>query len=611
MGNRKKTRVGSFLFERKGKYKPDNRTVAGLRRLEKIDFLGNFHIVQKPSKTNMILIRPGDLVVSGINVSKGAIGIYNGREDITATIHYSSYTFDTKRINVGYFKRFLKSPEFVRLLQAQVKGGIKTEIKPKHILPLAINLPELAEQKEILSHLRSVEAQDQELKSELIHQQTLLKKLRQQILQEAIKGNLTQNSPPLEGCPKGGVVSPPLEGCPKGGVVSPTLEGCQQESVKRHTQNYFSLPFNPNLKQRAKELRKAGNLSEVLLWQQIKNRQFKGLDFDRQKIIGNYIVDFYCANFQIVIEIDGSSHADKQDYDCKRDAYLQGLGLGVIRISDTDIKKNLAGVMQWLSGHGVFQPPRQTSSATPPKEGNFEGVGELLARIRAEKERLIKDGKIKPQKPLPPISEEEKPFVLPEGWVWCRLGDISNYGKSLKIEPKDIKNNTWILELEDIEKTSSKLLRKIKFIERKSKSTKTIFMKDDVLYGKLRPYLDKVIVADQSGVCTTEIVPISLTNSLNPWFIKYSLKTEEFLSYVNYQVSGMRMPRLKTESGRKALIPLPPLPEQKAIVAKVDKLLALCDQLQTRLRQNKIHAEQLMPAVLKQAFLPRPACQAD
>ena len=97
----------------------------------------------------------------------------------------------------------------------------------------------------------------------------------------------------------------------------------------RKTNLYMSLPYNPSLKQRAKELRRAGNLSEVLLWNQIKNKQFFGLDFDRQKIIGNYIVDFYCAEKSVVLEVDGSSHDDKADYDAKRDAFLGSLNLAV------------------------------------------------------------------------------------------------------------------------------------------------------------------------------------------------------------------------------------------------------------------------------------------
>ena len=123
----------------------------------------------------------------------------------------------------------------------------------------------------------------------------------------------------------------------------------------RNSKNYHLLPFNPKLKERARQLRRAGNLSEVLLWNQIKGNQLQGLDFDRQKIIGNYIVDFYCAQHQLVIEIDGNSHDDKQNYDAVRDAYLMGLGLVVIHISDNDVKNNLAGVMMMLSNHSVLK----------------------------------------------------------------------------------------------------------------------------------------------------------------------------------------------------------------------------------------------------------------
>ena len=187
------TQIGQFLFEREGKFKPDALELDGLKRIDKIDFSGNFHIAQKPSNTNMILIKPGDLVISGINVAKGALAIYQGHEDVTATIHYSSYTFDETQIEVEYFKRFLKSPEFVRLLKEQVKGGIKTEIKPKHLLALEIPLPSLKEQKSIVAHFLRFELEQGELNFEITHQKNLLNKLRRQILQESIEGKLTES----------------------------------------------------------------------------------------------------------------------------------------------------------------------------------------------------------------------------------------------------------------------------------------------------------------------------------------------------------------------------------------------------------------------------------
>ncbi len=135
----------------------------------------------------------------------------------------------------------------------------------------------------------------------------------------------------------------------------------------RKTNNYYALPFNPKLKDRARALRKAGNLAEVLLWNQIKGNQLLGLDFDRQKIIGHYIVDFYCAQQRVVIEVDGNSHDNKQEYDAQRDAYLMGLGLFVIHISDNDVKSNLNNIMKMLLNHVALtnSPPLEGWQAKP------------------------------------------------------------------------------------------------------------------------------------------------------------------------------------------------------------------------------------------------------
>ncbi len=124
---------------------------------------------------------------------------------------------------------------------------------------------------------------------------------------------------------------------------------------KRNSKNYFKLPYNPKLKERARKLRKAGNLAEILFWNQVKRKQFKGYDFDRQKIIGNYIVDFYCSNCDVVVEIDGSSHDNKQEYDAKRDVYLESLGLKVIHIPVQEVFNNLDNTMKWLQEHPAFE----------------------------------------------------------------------------------------------------------------------------------------------------------------------------------------------------------------------------------------------------------------
>ena len=114
-----------------------------------------------------------------------------------------------------------------------------------------------------------------------------------------------------------------------------------------------NLPYNPKLKERAKALRYAENLPEVLFWMQINKKRFHGLDFDRQRVIGNYIVDFYIKQLGLIIEIDGSSHDFDGDYDERREKYLISLGLKVYRITVSDILKHMGFVLVGLENYIV------------------------------------------------------------------------------------------------------------------------------------------------------------------------------------------------------------------------------------------------------------------
>ena len=191
MSEWKKVKIGDFLTEREGRYKPDDSKISKYKRLDKIDFSGTIHISDKPTKTDMIIVHPGDLVISGINVAKGAVAVYQGDEPVCATIHYSSYTFDSSKVDLDYFKYFVKSPAFIAALQKQVKGGIKTEIKPKHLLPLEISIPDLQTQQEIVKKISLQLQKAEQLTLEIESQKNYIKLLRQNILQEAIEGKRT------------------------------------------------------------------------------------------------------------------------------------------------------------------------------------------------------------------------------------------------------------------------------------------------------------------------------------------------------------------------------------------------------------------------------------
>jgi very-short-patch-repair endonuclease len=109
--------------------------------------------------------------------------------------------------------------------------------------------------------------------------------------------------------------------------------------------------YNKQLKNRARINRRAGFLSEVLLWAELKNCKL-GTRFIRQKPIGNYIADFYCREHKLVIEIDGQSHNNRYEYDKQRDDYMKKLGLRIIRISDKEVKQDMANVLMWIK-HNV------------------------------------------------------------------------------------------------------------------------------------------------------------------------------------------------------------------------------------------------------------------
>lgn len=213
-----------------------------------------------------------------------------------------------------------------------------------------------------------------------------------------------------------------------------------------------------------------------------------------------------------------------------------------------------------------------------PQDPNDEPASILLNEIERCKGILIQTKTIKKDKPLISLLESQTPFMLPNSWLWVRLGQITNFGSTEKLS--SIPDDAWVLDLEDIEKDTSKLLGKFRFAERRALSDKNAFKAGDVLYGKLRPYLNKVIVADEDGVCTTEILPIRCFGPFVPDYFKFALKSPCFLNYVNERSYGMKMPRLGTDDGRNAPFPLPPLAEQYRIVAKLDELMALCDQLE-------------------------------
>ena len=238
------------------------------------------------------------------------------------------------------------------------------------------------------------------------------------------------------------------------------------------------------------------------------------------------------------------------------------------------------------------------------EEGTAE---ELFTRIQQEKQRLIAEKKIKKEKPLPEITEDEKPFDIPESWKWVRFGDISTYNhRKEKISANEITEDMWSLDLEDIEKESGKIINICKASERKISGDKVRFYKGQILYSKLRPYLKKILVAPDDGICSSEMVPFNLYGNVDSQYAVYFLKSPHVDFIINSVTYGVKMPRVGTDTMIELPFPLPPLAEQKRIVAKIEELLPYIDRYEqawSKLEQfNSRFPEDMKKSLLQYAI---------
>lgn len=441
-----KVKIESFLIHRDLRFKPNDPKIKGLKRIEKIDFSGNITLSEKKSNTDMILIKSGDLVISGINVSKGAMSVYQEDEDVTATIHYSSYSYDKEKIDVEFLKYFLKSPEFIQALKEQVPGGIKTEIKPKHILPLEVIIPkDVSEQRDIVNKLKLKNNKIQLINNYQINQLELLKNLRQQILQDAVQGKLVQQDP------------------------------------------------------------------------------------------------------------------------------------------------------------------------------NDEPASVLLEKIKAEKEQLIKEGKIKKSKPLPEIKEDEIPFDIPENWVWCRWIDLlahDNY--SMKRGPfgSTLKKNIFVKSgvrvfeqynpINDDPYWVRYFITKEKFKELeafKAKSGDLLISCSGATLGRIT----EIPIDADEGIINQALLKLTLnTNLITNLYFKMLFRSLYMQKLIFGMAWGTAIPNMiGVNELKKLLIPLPPIEEQKRIIIKLNQLLEIHSKLTKTIEKNQKYSKDLLQIALKEALEPK------
>lgn len=230
-----------------------------------------------------------------------------------------------------------------------------------------------------------------------------------------------------------------------------------------------------------------------------------------------------------------------------------------------------------------------------------EPAAELLKRIAAEKAQLVKEGKLRRSDPLPKISAEEIPYELPDGWEWVRIPDIiHNWGQkkpdkefsyidvsSIDNENGVIKDNLQIIEANNAPSRARKLLRP-----------------GSVIYSTVRPYLLNIAIIEKdyspTPIASTAFYVMHPFDGVLNRFLYHYLRSTPFIEFVEQEMTGMAYPAISDSKLEKGLVPLPPIAEQKRIVAKVESLLAHTAAVKEGLKKASLLHEELVEAALRE-----------
>ncbi|MGY3959011.1 restriction endonuclease subunit S [Aeromonas popoffii] len=232
-----------------------------------------------------------------------------------------------------------------------------------------------------------------------------------------------------------------------------------------------------------------------------------------------------------------------------------------------------------------------------PQDPNDEPASVLLERIAAEKARLVKEGKIKKPKALPEISEEDKPFGLPEGWEWVKLGEIGyDHGQKTPdssftyIDVGAINKEMGFIDSPTVMAASDAPSRARKIVK-----------SGTIIYSTIRPYLLNIAVIDEDmspePIASTAFAIIHPFDGVLSSYVYRYLRSPCFVNYVESVQTGIAYPAINDKQFFNGIIPLPPTEEQHRIVAKVDELMALCDQLERR-SESQLAAHQTLVETL-------------
>jgi len=244
---------------------------------------------------------------------------------------------------------------------------------------------------------------------------------------------------------------------------------------------------------------------------------------------------------------------------------------------------------------------------------NTEPAIALLKRIKAEKEQLLLDGKIKKEKPLPMIKDDEIPFKVPDGWEWCRLQELCPNITSGTTPPKGMMTEGGVpfLKVYNIQNQQIDFKDRVQFVNKEfhlAKMARTIIRPHDVLMNIVGPPLAKVAIVPSDfpeSNCNQNICLFRpVFRSLNKWIYTY-LCEKNFLNQIKL-VGSTGQDFMSGMKCKMIMLPLPPIEEQKAIVEKVNALMALCDTLEQEITKTDTQVQDLMKSCLREGLVGDP-----
>jgi len=240
----------------------------------------------------------------------------------------------------------------------------------------------------------------------------------------------------------------------------------------------------------------------------------------------------------------------------------------------------------------------------------------LLEKIKAEREQLIKEKKIKKQKPLPPVKEDEIPFEIPKSWVWTSIEYFAaNEPNALKAGPFGSS-----LKKEFYTRTGYKIYGQEQVIkndpnfgdyyidEKRFNSLKSCAVKPGDILISLVGTMGKVLILPakiKKGIINPRLVKLSLFEEINRDFFKYFLYSKVAIEQINHYSHGSTMNIINLSILKRLIVPLPPVFEQKRIVAKLNKLMQYCNQLEESIKNSQQQNEMLLQQVLREALEPK------